>query len=114
MGEGGQNISGGQRARLALARACYSEASIFLLDDPLSAVDAKVANNIFNNCLKGYLSNKAVVLVTHQLAFLPLATRILALDSSGRPAFYGSYEQFTDSAIDDSLNLFCAADDINN
>ena len=43
VGEGGLNISGGQRARLSLARACYADADTYLLDDPLSAVDSKVA-----------------------------------------------------------------------
>ena len=41
-------LSGGQKARISLARALYSEADIYLLDDPLSAVDPQVANNIFN------------------------------------------------------------------
>ena len=59
------NISGGQKARIALARACYSDADIFLLDDPLSAVDRQVASRIFENCILGYLKNKAKILVTH-------------------------------------------------
>lgn len=65
IGERGVNISGGQRARISLARACYSEADIYLLDDPLSAVDAKVANKLFSLCILGFLRNKAVLLVTH-------------------------------------------------
>lgn len=65
IGENGVNISGGQRARIALARAVYSEADIYLLDDPLSAVDPNVANNIFHNCIRGILKEKGCVLVTH-------------------------------------------------
>ena len=65
IGERGVNISGGQRARISLARACYSEADIYLLDDPLSAVDPHVTNKIFSECICGYLREKAVLLVTH-------------------------------------------------
>jgi len=55
IGEKGVNLSGGQRARLALARAVYSDSDIYLLDDPLSAVDTKVAKRIFENCIKQFL-----------------------------------------------------------
>ena len=65
IGEKGINISGGQKARISLARACYSNADIYLLDDPLSAVDPEVANKIFHECIEGYLKNKLRVLVTH-------------------------------------------------
>ena len=64
------NVSGGQRARISLARACYSNADIYLLDDPLSAVDSRVVKKIFENCILGFLNNKAVLLVTHQVSFL--------------------------------------------
>ena len=67
IGERGVNISGGQKARISLARAIYSDADIYLLDDPLSAVDPQVASDIFTHCIRGKLKNKAVVLVTHQL-----------------------------------------------
>jgi ATP-binding cassette subfamily C (CFTR/MRP) protein 4 len=50
-----------------LARAIYSDADIYLFDDPLSAVDPEVAKEIFNNCINGYLNGKLRVLVTHQL-----------------------------------------------
>ena len=65
VGERGINISGGQKARISLARAVYSNADIYLLDDPLSAVDPEVANKIFHQCISGYLKDKIVVLVTH-------------------------------------------------
>ena len=67
IGERGVNISGGQKARISLARAVYSNADIYLLDDPLSAVDPEVANAIFNDCICGALKDKLVILVTHQL-----------------------------------------------
>ena len=67
IGQMGVTISGGQRARISLARACYSDADIFLLDDPLSSVDLSVAQKIFTECIRGFLREKAIVLVTHRL-----------------------------------------------
>jgi ABC-type multidrug transport system fused ATPase/permease subunit len=67
VGERGVNVSGGQKARICLARAIYQDADIYLLDDPLSAVDPEVANHIFENAILGLLKDKCVVLVTHQL-----------------------------------------------
>ncbi len=92
IGERGVNISGGQRARISLARACYNNADIYLLDDPLSAVDPQVAENLFSRCLRGYLREKTVVLVTHQLGFLPKADEILLLNN-GAQAFRGSFSE---------------------
>ena len=71
IGELGINLSGGQRARIGLARAAYSRASVFLLDDPLSAVDAHVGHHIFEQLLRGLLRPAAVVLVTHGLQYVP-------------------------------------------
>lgn len=70
IGERGVNVSGGQKARISLARAIYQDADIYLLDDPLSAVDPEVANSIFERAVTGALKHKCVVLVTHQLQFL--------------------------------------------
>lgn len=67
IGERGINVSGGQKARISLARAIYSDADIILLDDPLSAVDPEVANKIFFECIRDALKHKIVILVTHQL-----------------------------------------------
>jgi len=52
IGEKGTNVSGGQRARISLARAVYSQADIILLDDPLAAVDAHVGNQLFHGCIR--------------------------------------------------------------
>lgn len=70
VGERGVSLSGGQRARINLARAVYKDADIYLLDDPLSAVDTHVGKHLFDQCIGGYLKNKCVVLVTHQLQYL--------------------------------------------
>ncbi|KAF0687327.1 Aste57867_20937 [Aphanomyces stellatus] len=61
----GVNLSGGQKARISLARACYSDADIFILDAPLAAVDAIVQQEIFAKCVLGLLRDKTVLLVTH-------------------------------------------------
>ncbi|OWY90928.1 Multidrug resistance protein ABC transporter, partial [Phytophthora megakarya] len=65
IGQKGVNLSGGQKARVCLARACYSDADILLLDSPLAAVDAIVQSQIFNDCICNLLAEKTVVLVTH-------------------------------------------------
>eukprot|EP01065_Artemidia_motanka_P038578 TRINITY_DN4742_c0_g1_i1.p1 TRINITY_DN4742_c0_g1~~TRINITY_DN4742_c0_g1_i1.p1 ORF type:complete len:1315 (+),score=399.91 TRINITY_DN4742_c0_g1_i1:72-3947(+) len=79
VGERGVTLSGGQRARVGLARACYHEADMYLLDDPLSAVDTVVGNHLFDRCVRGLLSGKTVVLVTHQHQFLSRCDRQLTL-----------------------------------
>ncbi|XP_021928372.1 multidrug resistance-associated protein 5-like isoform X2 [Zootermopsis nevadensis] len=70
IGERGINLSGGQKQRLALARALYANRDIYLLDDPLSAVDAYVGTHIFNTCILHALKHKTVILVTHQEQYL--------------------------------------------
>lgn len=90
IGERGINISGGQKARISLARAVYSEADIYLLDDPLSAVDPQVASDIFNNCIKEALADKLVILVTHQLQFLEQCENILVI-KDGKQFALGDY-----------------------
>lgn len=70
VGERGVTLSGGQKARLSLARALYFDADVYLLDDPISAVDSKVAKEIFEKCLKPLSKVKTVILVTHQIGCL--------------------------------------------
>ncbi|KAF1319121.1 Abc transporter c family member 5, partial [Globisporangium splendens] len=65
IGQKGVNLSGGQKARVCLARACYSDADVFILDSPLAAVDAVVQSEIFGKCICGLLEHKTIILVTH-------------------------------------------------
>eukprot|EP00605_Chrysophyceae_sp_TOSAG23-4_P003040 GSChrysophyteH1.ASY1.ANO1.3345.1 assembled CDS len=85
IGEKGVSISGGQKARLALARAVYSDADIYLLDDPLSAVDAHVSRALLDDCIIGALKQrgKTVVLCTHQMQYLKYADKVLVLGEDG-------------------------------
>ncbi|XP_064100115.1 ATP-binding cassette sub-family C member 5-like isoform X4 [Macrobrachium nipponense] len=79
IGERGINLSGGQKQRLSLARALYANKDLYLLDDPLSAVDAHVGSHIFQWLIKGALKDKTTIFVTHQLQYLPQCDRILYL-----------------------------------
>uniref|UniRef100_G3UKQ2 ATP binding cassette subfamily C member 12 n=1 Tax=Loxodonta africana TaxID=9785 RepID=G3UKQ2_LOXAF len=80
IGERGLNLSGGQRQRISLARAVYSNHEIYLLDDPLSAVDAHVGKHVFEECIKKTLRGKTIVLVTHQLQFLESCDEVILLE----------------------------------
>ncbi|XP_007244903.3 ATP-binding cassette sub-family C member 12 isoform X2 [Astyanax mexicanus] len=80
IGERGLNLSGGQKQRVSVARAVYSNRDIFLLDDPLSAVDAHVGKHIFEECIKKELKGKSVILVTHQLQYLEFCDEVLLLE----------------------------------
>lgn len=80
VGERGVSLSGGQRARINLARAVYKEADIYLLDDPLSAVDTHVGKHLFEECILKHLNGKTRILVTHQLQYLKKADHIVVLN----------------------------------
>ncbi|XP_076363250.1 multidrug resistance-associated protein 1-like isoform X2 [Tachypleus tridentatus] len=94
VGEKGINVSGGQKQRMSLARAVYNDADVYLLDDPLSAVDSHVGKHIFDNVLgpKGLLKGKTVVLVTHKISILPQVDTILVL-KDGCLTESGSYSE---------------------
>lgn len=74
-------MSGGQRARISLARAVYSEADIYLLDDPLSAVDTRVGRMIFQQCITDYLRGTTRILVTHHFQYLKNVAKIYVLNN---------------------------------
>ncbi|XP_068126625.1 ATP-binding cassette sub-family C member 2-like [Hyperolius riggenbachi] len=92
IGERGVNLSGGQKQRVSLARAVYSNADIYLLDDPLSAVDVHVGKHLFDKVIgqNGLLRNKTRILVTHSLAVLPMADLIIIMED-GSIAQAGTY-----------------------
>ena len=92
VGERGEVLSGGQRARVSLARAVYSDADLYLLDDPLSAVDFKVGQHIFEKCLKGFLSDKTRLLVSHQEQHMKEADEVVVL-YRGRVLKKGSFAE---------------------
>lgn len=83
VGERGITLSGGQKARINLARAIYSDPEIILLDDVLSAVDAKVGKHIVENCILGLLKDKTRVMATHQLSLIDSADRMIFLNGDG-------------------------------
>ena len=90
IGERGVLLSGGQRARVDLARAVYADADVYLLDDPLSAVDAKVGKHIFEKCICGLLAHKTRIVVTHRQQFLRNAKHIVIM-KEGSVISEGSY-----------------------
>ncbi|XP_025264055.1 multidrug resistance-associated protein 4 [Camponotus floridanus] len=77
----GTVLSGGQRARINLARAVYRDADIYLFDDPLSAVDTNVSKHLFDDCINNYLKDKTRILVTHQLQYLKQCDYIIILNN---------------------------------
>uniref|UniRef100_A0A8C0HR50 Canalicular multispecific organic anion transporter 2 n=1 Tax=Buteo japonicus TaxID=224669 RepID=A0A8C0HR50_9AVES len=93
IGEKGINLSGGQRQRVSLARAVYSNSDIYLLDDPLSAVDSHVAKHIFDKVIgpDGVLKGKTRILVTHGISFLPQVDHIVVL-VDGKISEMGSHQ----------------------
>jgi ATP-binding cassette subfamily C (CFTR/MRP) protein 1 len=117
IGERGINLSGGQKARISLARAVYCDADVYLLDDPLSAVDQYVGKRIFVNCIQVHrqlssiyhiivsdvvmflwlsalqqlLRGKTVVMTTHQLQYTPQCDLVVLLED-GRVSAVGQYD----------------------
>ncbi|KAJ2082100.1 ABC transporter C member 13 [Coemansia sp. RSA 988] len=82
IGDRGINISGGQKARLALARTLYARADIYILEDPVAAVDAHVRRHILDNVIlgSGILANKLRIIATNSKHILPFANQVVNLD----------------------------------
>ncbi|GFN81887.1 ABC transporter c family protein [Plakobranchus ocellatus] len=99
IGDRGITLSGGQRARVSLARALYMDADVYLLDDPLSAVDTAVGKHIFDKCIVKFLENKLRILVTHQVQLLPVADNIVIL-TEGTVVSQGTFVELSKSGVD--------------
>ncbi|KAJ3195070.1 hypothetical protein HK101_001204 [Irineochytrium annulatum] len=92
IGEKGITLSGGQKARVALARAVYGDADVHLLDDPLAALDAHVGAEVFSACVRGALEGRTRVLITHQLHVLPDVDRVVVMER-GRVVEEGAFQE---------------------
>uniref|UniRef100_A0A8D0RP76 Cystic fibrosis transmembrane conductance regulator n=1 Tax=Sus scrofa TaxID=9823 RepID=A0A8D0RP76_PIG len=99
VGDRGTPLSAGQKARISLARAVYQDADIYLLDDPLSAVDAGVSRHLFEQCICQALHEKITILVTHQLQYLKDASQILIL-KDGKIMKKGTFAEFPKPGVD--------------
>uniref|UniRef100_A0A0K8RTW6 Multidrug resistance-associated protein 4 n=1 Tax=Crotalus horridus TaxID=35024 RepID=A0A0K8RTW6_CROHD len=110
VGDRGATLSGGQKARINLARAVYQDADIYLLDDPLSAVDAEVSRHLFEKCICQTLHKKVCILVTHQLQYLRAVSQILIL-KEGKEVGKGTFSDFLKSGIDFASLLKKAEED---
>lgn len=97
IGEKGINVSGGQKQRISIARAVYADADIYLLDDPLSAVDSHVGKHIFEQVIgnSGLLANKTRVLVTHGVTYLKQMNNIFVL-KDGQISETGTLQELLD------------------
>eukprot|EP00043_Microstomoeca_roanoka_P013522 m.132440 g.132440 ORF g.132440 m.132440 type:complete len:1345 (+) comp15778_c0_seq1:123-4157(+) len=111
IGERGVTLSGGQKARLSLARAVYRQADIYLLDDPLSAVDAKVGRVLFEDCIYTMLSGTTRLLATHQVHHLVKADTVIVLDEQGRIAAQGRYQDLVAEKCQALISQFSEQDD---
>ncbi|KAG0214931.1 Multidrug resistance-associated protein 1 [Mortierella sp. GBA30] len=120
IGERGSNLpishllrSGGQKQRVSLARAVYHKSDIVLMDDPLSAVDQNVGRHIFDQCIRGYLSDRTVIIVTHQLQYLHHCDKIVMLQS-GKIAYQGTYDELmaNESTFNTLINTHVMNEDL--
>ncbi|XP_044158857.1 multidrug resistance-associated protein 1-like [Bufo gargarizans] len=109
IGEKGINLSGGQKQRVSIARAVYRNFDVYLLDDPLSAVDAHVGQHLFEHVIgpNGLLKGKTRVLVTHGVSFLPQVDMIIVM-SDGRISEVGTYTELLEKngAFSDFLQTY--------
>lgn len=92
IGEKGINLSGGQKARVGLARAVYAQKDIYLLDDPISALDASVRRKIIENVIMDELSEKTRILVTHAIDFVHHADTLIIMEK-GRIVAKGPFSE---------------------
>ena len=84
----GDNLSGGQRVRINIARGIYNDSDIYLFDDPFSALDAYVGNEIFNKVILEYLNGKTILIITHALQFIPKMDYVIHMEE-GKIDYFG-------------------------
>ena len=99
IGERGINLSGGQKARIALARCLYSDTDIMIMDDPIAAVDAHVGKYIFNKCILKGMEGKTRILVTNAVQYLPKCDYVIVIDDK-TILCQGTYQEIKDKNID--------------
>ena len=92
IGEKGLNLSGGQKARISIARAIYTNSEIYIFDDPLSALDAYVGMNLFKGVFNEYLKDKTFIISTHALQYLNFFDRIIYMND-GKIEWVGTYNE---------------------
>ena len=92
IGDKGEYLSSGQKIRISIARAVYSNSDIYLFDDPLSSLDPSIKNNIFRKVIKGYLKSKTVLLVTNELQYIPEMKHVIHMND-GVIDFIGTAEE---------------------
>ncbi|KII83783.1 hypothetical protein PLICRDRAFT_702353 [Plicaturopsis crispa FD-325 SS-3] len=104
IGARGVSLSGGQKARVALARAVYAHTKYVLLDDPLSAVDSHTARSLFDKLFRGpLLANRTVILVTHHVELVLPGTQYLVRMLDGRIDSQGTVEELRAQGILDDI-----------
>ena len=89
------NVSGGQKARISLARCLYKDADLYLIDDPFASIDNKVGNRIFKETFCDYLKDKARILITNEMSNLSYVDKIIYMEK-GKIIFSGNYKEFND------------------
>ena len=99
IGDRGINVSGGQKARISLARCCYSDSDVVVMDDPIAAVDSHVGKALFNKCISKYMTGRTRILVTNATQYLHKCDYIVVLENN-TIAYQGTYDQLKASNID--------------
>ena len=114
IGERGINVSGGQKQRISIARAVYADANIYLLDDPLSAVDSHVGKALFDNVIsnKGLLKNKTRILTTHRITVLSDCDEIIVMSDDGQIKQRGTMDELLEKDADfaNLMSEYCDID----